>query len=93
MASVQMSELQSGLTHTSTSLLQEKPEGREYRYYHCQLNWDGMKCKPVSGPSTLPSDNLTKLLFVNSYYPERLDSQILKCKWMPTTVVIEKKTT
>ena len=88
-----MSELQKGLTLTTASPPQGKPEGRKYRYYHCQLNWDGMKCKPVSGPSALPTDELTKLLFVNSYYPERLDSQILKCKWMPTTVVIEKKTT
>jgi hypothetical protein len=52
-----------------------------------------MKCKPVSGPGVIPTDNLTKLLFVNSYYPERLDAQILKCKWMPTNITVEKKAT
>jgi hypothetical protein len=78
---------------TTVSSLLEKSNGREYRYYHCQMSWKGMKCKPVSGPAVMPTDDHTKLLFVNSYYPECFDSQILKCKWMPTKVVIEEKTT
>jgi hypothetical protein len=91
MASVQMNDMHCA-AQTSLTSIPLTPK-REYRYYHCQLDWDGMKCKPVSGPGVIPTDNLTKLLFVNSYYPERLASQILKCKWMPTSVTIEKKTT
>ena len=65
----------------------------DYRYYHCRLDWDGLNCKKVDGPSVLPSEDYTKLLFVKSYIPERLDSQILKYQWIPDRVVIEDKST
>jgi hypothetical protein len=64
---------------------------REYRYYHCHLDWNGLKCKKVDGPGTLPTDNNTQLLFVKSYYPERLDKHILKYKSIPDRVIIEEK--
>ncbi len=67
------------------------PNAPEYRYYHCQLDWDGMKCKPVEGPKTGPEN--TKLLMVRSYLPESWDSEMLKHKWMPTKVTIEKDST
>jgi hypothetical protein len=68
-----------------------KKEDREYRYYHCHLDWNGLKCKKVDGPGTLPTDDNTKLLFVKSYFPERLDKQVLKYQWMPDRVIIEEK--
>ena len=68
-----------------------KKEDREYRYYHCHLEWNGLKCKKVEGPGTLPTDDYTKLLFVKSYYPERLDKHILKYQFMPDRVDIENK--
>lgn len=64
-----------------------------YRYYHCRHNYTGLKCKQVDSPSVLPSEGNTKLLFVKSYLPERLDKYILKYKWIPDTVIIEKKST
>ena len=69
-----------------------KPDN-EYRFYHCHLHMTGLKCKKVDGPSVLPSEDYTKLLFVKSYIPERLDAQILKYKWIPDRVVIEDKST
>ncbi len=68
-----------------------KKEDREYRFYHCHLNGTGLKCKKVDGPGTLPTDNNTQLLFVKSYFPERLDAHILKYKSIPDRVIIEKK--
>lgn len=70
-----------------------KKSDDNYRYYHCRLDWNGLKCKKVDGPSVLSSEEYTKLLFVNSYIPERLDKQILKYKWIPDQVVIENKST
>ena len=64
----------------------------EYRFYHCRLDYNGLKCKKVDGPSVLPSEDNTKLLFVKSYIPERLDKYILKYKWIPDSVVIDKST-
>lgn len=66
---------------------------KEYRYYHCHLDWNGLKCQKVEGPSTLPARDDSLLLFVKSYIPERFDSHILKYKWMPSRVHIEKKST
>ena len=65
----------------------------EYRYYHCHLHMTGIKCKKVDGPSVLPSEDYTKLLFVKSYIPERLDRHILKYQWIPDRVIIEDKST
>ena len=53
----------------------------------------GIKCKKVDGPSVLPSEDYTKLLFVKSYIPERLDRHILKYQWIPDRVIIEDKST
>jgi hypothetical protein len=64
----------------------------EYRFYHCHLDLNGLKCKKVDGPSVMPSEDYTKLLFVKSYIPERLDRYILKYQWIPDRVVIEKST-
>ena len=69
----------------------KKPD--EYRYYHCHLYGTGLKCKKVASPSILPSEDYTQLLFVKSYIPERLDSQILKYKWIPDKVLIEDNST
>jgi hypothetical protein len=68
-----------------------KRENREYRYYHCTLDWKGMKCMKVNGPQIIPTDNNTKLLFVKSYFPEQLDGQILVHKFMPNTITIDNK--
>lgn len=65
----------------------------DYRYYHCRLHMTGLKCKKVDGPSILPSEDYTKLLFVKSYIPEGLDKHILKYQWIPDKVVIEDKST
>lgn len=62
----------------------------DYRYYHCQLDWDGLACKKVDGPSVLPTQDCTKLLFVKSWIPEHLDTYVLKYKWIPDTVSITK---
>ena len=66
------------------------PKDNEYRYYHCHLDWNGLKCKKVDGPSTMPTDIWTKLLFVKKYIPESLDKHILKYQWMPDRVIIEE---
>lgn len=65
----------------------------KYRYYHCHLYGTGLKCKRVEGPHTMPSDEWTKLLFVKTYIPERLDKHILKYQWIPDRVIIEDKST
>jgi hypothetical protein len=69
------------------------PVNNEYRYYHCHLDWNGLKCKKVEGPSTVAARDDSLLLFVKSYIPERFDSHILKYKWLPSTVHIEEKST
>ena len=51
-----------------------------------------LKCNKVDGPSTLSQRNDSVLLFVKSYIPERFDRHILKYKWIPNTVIIEKST-
>lgn len=66
---------------------------KEYRYYHCHLDWNGLKCTKVDGPSVLPAQDYTKLLFVKSYIPEIFDTQILKYKWLPNRVHIVEKST
>lgn len=70
-----------------------KKEPDDYRYYHCRPDWDGLKCKKVDGPNVLSSEEGSKLFFVKSYIPERLDGQILKYKWIPYRVIIEDKST
>lgn len=69
------------------------PKDNEYRYYHCHLDWNSIKCKKVDGPSTMPTRDDSLLLFVKSYIPERFDSQVLKYKWIPNKVIIEEKST
>ena len=64
----------------------------DYRFYHCHNYYNGLKCKKVDGPSVLPSEDCTELIFVKSYIPERLDRYILKYQWIPDSVVIEKST-
>jgi hypothetical protein len=66
-----------------------KKEAREYRYYHCHLDWNGLQCKKVDGPDTLPVNNNTQLLFVKSYFPESVDKHILKYKSIPDRVIIK----
>ncbi len=66
-----------------------KQPDSDYRYYHCNLDWNGLKCKKVDGLSITPTQDCTKLLFVKSYIPERFDKYILKYKWMPDSVFIE----
>ena len=66
------------------------PPKNDYRYYHCQLDWDGLHCKKVDGSTVIPTGDCTKLLFVKSTFPERLDKHILKYKWIPDTVSITK---
>jgi hypothetical protein len=68
----------------------KSPSNIEYRYYHCYLNWNGLKCKKVDGPHIMPLDESSKLLFVKKYIPERFDKHILKYKWMPDSVTIDK---
>jgi hypothetical protein len=63
----------------------------DYRYYHCHLDWNGLKCKRVEGPSTMSTNEWTKLLFVKSYIPQMFDKHILKYQWMPDRVIIEDK--
>ena len=69
------------------------PKDNEYRYYHCHLDWNGLKCKKVDGPNTIQTRDDSLLLFVKSYIPERFDSQVLKYKWIPNKVIIEDKST
>jgi hypothetical protein len=69
------------------------PETNKYRFYHCHLDWNGLKCKKVDGPSTMPTDQWAKLMFVRTYIPERLDKHILKYQWLPDRVIIEEKST
>lgn len=66
------------------------PPKNDYRYYHCQLDWDGLQCKKVDGPSVMPTEDYTKLIFVKSYVPERLDKYVLQYKWVPDKVSITK---
>lgn len=65
----------------------------EYRFYHCHLEWNGLKCQKVDGPSVMPTRDDSLLLSVKSYIPERFDGHILKYKWMPSRVHIENKST
>ena len=65
-----------------------EPSDIEYRYYHCTLAWEGMKCAKVNG-AIYPIKENTKLLFVRSVIPEDLDKVILKHKWMPSSVEIQ----
>jgi hypothetical protein len=65
-------------------------QSNNYRFYHCHQDLNGLKCKKVEGPSTMPTDEWTKLLFVKSYIPERFDKHILKYQWMPDRVIIEE---
>jgi hypothetical protein len=69
------------------------PPPKEYRFYHCHLDYDGLRCKKVNDSSVFPERNNTKLLFVKSYIPERLDRHILKYKWIPDKVHIEDNST
>jgi hypothetical protein len=69
--------------------LDKVPPPNDYRYYHCYQDWNGLKCKRVDGPETMPTEKWTKLLFVKSYIPERFDKHILKYQWMPDRVIIE----
>lgn len=64
----------------------------EYRFYHCHLEWNGLKCQKVNGPEVIPTRDDSLLLSVKSYIPERFDSHILKYEWMPSRVFIEKST-
>jgi hypothetical protein len=66
------------------------PENNEYRFYHCHLDWNGLKCKKVNGPQTMPTRDNSVLLFVKSYIPERFDKHILKYQWIPDKVIIEE---
>jgi len=68
----------------------QPPPKDDYRYYHCHLHHNSLKCKRVDGPSVMPSEDHTKLLFVKRYIPERLDRYVLKYQWIPDTVHIEK---
>ena len=65
----------------------------DYRFYHCRLDYNGLKCKKVDGSGVMPSEDYTKLLFVKRYIPERFDRHILKYKWIPDRVIIENKST
>lgn len=66
------------------------PKDDKYRYYHCHLHYNGLKCKKVDGSSVMPTEDYTKLLFVKRYIPEQLDRYILKYQWIPDVVHIEK---
>lgn len=65
------------------------PPSNEYRYYHCHQELNGLKCKKIEGPSTTPTHEWTRLLFIKSYVPESFDKYILKYKWLPDVVIIE----
>lgn len=69
------------------------PAPKYYRYYHCSLDSDGLKCKKVFNPNVTLSKENTKLLFVKSSIPEVLDTTILKYKWIPDRVYIEDNST
>lgn len=75
------------------SSLPDPKKDDNYRYYHCRSGWNCLKCKKVDSPSQMPTEENTQLLFVKSYIPERLDSIILKYKWVPDRVIIEKQST
>ncbi len=66
---------------------------KEYRYYHCNLDWNRLKCIKVDGPNTIPSRNDSLLLSIKSYIPEYFDKYVLKYKWIPDRVIIEEKST
>jgi hypothetical protein len=75
---------------TSSSELPPPKTDKEYRFYHCHLEWNGLKCQKVEGPHVFPVRNDSLLLSVKSYIPERFDSHILKYEWMPSRVFIDK---
>jgi imidazoleglycerol phosphate synthase glutamine amidotransferase subunit HisH len=74
----------------STKAPEPPKKSDDYRYYHCHLGWNSINCKKVDGPSVMPTEENSLLLFVNRYIPECLDSQVLKYKWIPNHVHIEK---
>jgi hypothetical protein len=59
----------------------------KFRYYQCQLTWNGLHCKKVQ---TNTQEN-TQLFTVCKYVPEQLDTTILKYKYIPNKVIIEDK--
>jgi oligoribonuclease (3'-5' exoribonuclease) len=67
----------------------QKPNNK-YRYYQCHHDWNGLKCKKVESTTAQTTKENTQLMFVNKYIPELLDKYVLKYKYIPDRVIIEK---
>ena len=68
-----------------------------YRFYYCEIDWDGMKCKKVDSPDYVPNDNdlkmtgMTKMIGIDKWIPEPLDKMALKRNYTYSlSVKIEK---
>lgn len=83
--------VQAVATATSGAVPPPKKDDK-YRFYHCHLEWNGLKCQKVNGPDIMPTRDDSLLLTVNRYIPESFDRHILKYEWMPSRVFIEKST-
>ena len=53
----------------------------EYRFYHCYQEPASIVCHPVDNEHVLPSKPNSRLLFVPTYVPERLDTLVLNYKY------------
>jgi hypothetical protein len=60
------------------------------RFYHCTMDWEGMKCTPVS-TFDAESNKSTKLLFVDKWIPESFDKYILRSKFTQLKAIILTK--
>lgn len=58
----------------------------EYRYYQCSLKLNKLKCTKIF----IPTCNNKDLVSINTLIPEKLDNIILKYKYFPKKVIIEK---
>jgi hypothetical protein len=71
-----------------------KNTDNKYRYYYCYLTWQNtLTCNKIKGPVSMPNNQWTKLISIESYIPECLDEDIIKYKWIPDRVIIRDKST
>jgi hypothetical protein len=66
------------------------PKEPTHRLYHCRIDFNGMKCKQVESPNTMPINEWTRLCVVPKYSPKWLDTQVIRFKCMPENIEIEK---
>jgi len=74
-----------------------KNDNDKYRFYTCQIGWNGMECKKIDNPDSLPNNNdlkisgISKTIGIDKCIPESLDKIILKRNYTYSfSVKIEK---